>query len=669
MPRLVLGVDTGGTYTDAVALTVEGAQVVASAKALTTRADLAVGIGRAIAGLQGIDREAVALTCLSTTLATNAIVEGHGGRVCLLLIGYDPELIERFGFQRDLVVDDAVFIRGGHDLSGREVQPLDEEAVRRAVAEREGRVDAFAVSDYLGVRNPAHELRVRDLLRRLTGRPVTCGHELGEELNSIRRATTVALNARLIPLLQELLLAVRRALASQGIHGPLMLVRGDGSLMSAELALEHPIETVLSGPAASVLGARVLTGRDDLLVVDMGGTTTDLAVLRGGKPRANPRGAWVGGWRTLVQAVDSRSVGLGGDSHVSLDRNGELQIGPERVVPLAWAVREAPTLAGQLAQLVGEKHYHPGDPQFFALTGRPVPPEGLTSTEAELLDYLQAGPRSPVEIARQVSWAQVYLSYPNRLEAGGYIQRIGFTPTDALHVQDTYTPWDREAARLGAQVLGRALGIGAEELAARVIERVADRLAGEIVAQVAAAEAAEEGLLESAGARFFLQRVLHPERPTALGVSCRLQLPLAAIGAPVGAYFPQAAARLGAQLLIPERAEVANAIGAASGSVVQSLEVLVEPIYNGPGVGAYTVHSSEERREFSDLQAALDYAQATGRRLAAEAARRAGAEDVLIEEERTDQRGTVAAGWGDSLYLGSRLRFTAVGRPRMETRQ
>ena len=118
MERFLLGVDTGGTYTDAVALSAATGEVMSAAKALTTRADLATGIGQAIAGLQRIEPGAVALVCLSTTLATNAIVEGHGGRVCLVLIGYDPELIDRFGFQRDLVVEDAVHVAGGHDIYG-----------------------------------------------------------------------------------------------------------------------------------------------------------------------------------------------------------------------------------------------------------------------------------------------------------------------------------------------------------------------------------------------------------------------------------------------------------------------------------------------------------------------------------------------------------------------
>ena len=659
MHRYILGIDTGGTYTDAVVLSAQKGEVLASAKALTTRADLAVGIAQAVQGLGSIDRTSIALTCLSTTLATNAAVEGHGGRVCLLLVGYDKELIDRFGFRRDLVTDDVVYVEGGHDIYGQETCSLDEDVVRRTVAERDGSVDAYAVSGYLAVRNPAHERRVADLLKQLTDLPVCCGRELSEELNSIRRATTVTLNARLIPLLRDLVLAVRRALAHQGIHAPLALVRGNGSLASDQLGLQHPVETLLSGPAASVIGARHLAGRDDLVVVDMGGTTTDLAILSGGRPLTNNRGAWVGGWHTAVKAVDTRSVGLGGDSRVALDRGGELRIGPQRVVPLSLAAHETPSLVADLQRAQGAERQWPEGPEYLRLVGRPTP-GNLSANESKLLELLAGGPTSLAEIA-----PRVYLSFPNRLETGGFIQRIGFTPTDALHVLGTWTPWNRQAALLGARLLCRPLRSTPEDLASHVRELVIERLAGEIVAQVAAHETGSNNLLKEAGSRFFLERALLPGSSSALDVRCQLRLPLAAIGAPVGAYFPEVARRLGTELLIPKLAGVGNAVGAASGSIVETVEVIVAPEYSSVGITGYRAHTPEERRQFDDLKTAVAYARATGRRLALDAAQRAGADEIVVEEERKDQRGTVDADFGASLYLGSRIRFTAVGRPRI----
>ncbi|HDH09566.1 MAG TPA: ROK family protein, partial [Chloroflexi bacterium] len=199
---MLLGIDTGGTYTDAVLIGEDG-EIVAESKALTTPHNLAEGIEEALASLPGELLAQVRLVGLSTTLATNAIVEGKGAPVCLILIGYDRELIERYDFWSELVTPDVVFIRGGHTLEGREKEPLDLEAARKAVLERRDKVGAFAISGYFGVRNPAHELQVKELVQELTGLPSTCGHELTAQLDSIRRATTVALNARLIPILQE----------------------------------------------------------------------------------------------------------------------------------------------------------------------------------------------------------------------------------------------------------------------------------------------------------------------------------------------------------------------------------------------------------------------------------------------------------------------------------
>ncbi len=224
---LALGIDTGGTYTDAAVIDLDSGSILTGAKSPTTRNDLSFGIKNAIrASLDSIQKvsvnKSIRLVGLSTTLATNAIVEDKGAPVCLILIGYDRNLIHQYQFERDLVTDDVVYVSGGHDTKGNEVRPLDREAVREAVSERRDRVGAFAVSGYFAVRNPTHELQVREIVRALSGVPVTCGHELSSRLDSIRRATTVALNARLIPLLHELIANVRQSLAELDIEAPLM---------------------------------------------------------------------------------------------------------------------------------------------------------------------------------------------------------------------------------------------------------------------------------------------------------------------------------------------------------------------------------------------------------------------------------------------------------------
>src|SRR5690606_27024689 len=177
-------------------------------------------------------------------------------------------------------------------------------------------------------------------IRARTGLPVTMSHELSAKLGGPRRALTTLLNARLVSLIDRLIAATETFLADRGIAAPLMVVRGDGALVSAGFARQRPIETILSGPAASLVGARHMTGLDDAMVSDIGGTTTDVAVLDKGHPRIDPEGATVGGFRTMVEAVAMRTFGLGGDSEIGLEEGAldpRLVLGPRRLVPLSLA--------------------------------------------------------------------------------------------------------------------------------------------------------------------------------------------------------------------------------------------------------------------------------------------------------------------------------------------
>ncbi|MGI9414308.1 MAG: hydantoinase/oxoprolinase N-terminal domain-containing protein, partial [Hyphomicrobiales bacterium] len=256
MPVL-LGIDTGGTYTDAV-LFDEDEGVIATAKALTTRHDLAVGIGNALdAVLAGQDTqpEEIALVSLSTTLATNAVVEGQGGRVCLVLIGFDERALTRADLAQALKDDPVIVLAGGHDAHGERVAELDRARLESELVALEGQVSGYAVAAQFAVRNPEHETAARDMILEFTGRPVTCGHELSSKLDGPRRGLTSVLNARLINLIHHLITAAGELFAARGIDAPLMVVRGDGALIPADMAMVKPIETILSGPAASLVGA------------------------------------------------------------------------------------------------------------------------------------------------------------------------------------------------------------------------------------------------------------------------------------------------------------------------------------------------------------------------------------------------------------------------------
>ncbi len=655
----MLGIDTGGTYTDAIVMDWESDRVLASAKALTTHDDLSRGIDAAIAALSGVNLIQIRLVGLSTTLATNVLVEGRGGRVGLILIGYDPRLIERWGFQRELVTDQVIFVRGGHDLAGREAAPLDEAAIHNAVERYAGQVDAWAISAYFGVRNPEHEQRARELVRALSGLPVTCAHELTGELNSIRRATTAALNARLIPLIQHLIQAVRGSLARHRIPATLMIVRGDGALLRAEVALEHPVETILSGPAASIVGARRLTGLDHAIVVDMGGTTTDIAVLVRGRPGIRDDGAQVGGWRTLVRAVDAQMTGLGGDSLIRLTGR-QMQIGPERAIPLCMMAALHPQARREIERSL-RRNGAGETPCLFAFVG---PAQGweLTETERQIITALEEGPLSPDRLAERALRARLYLGRPNRLEQYGLLRRVSFTPTDALHVEGRYRAWDVAVARRVAAHLGERMGLSADQVSQVVRETVIRRLAVAILNRVLSLHGESDDVRREPVARRLVERALGDGGLPELDVRFQLRQPIVALGAPAPAYFDQVAARLNAELTLPEYVHVANAVGAVSGSVVHTCEMRITAQYEVTGITGYTLHSPAGLWEFRELEQALAFARERGRELAIQGARAAGAATVQVKEESLEERAATALS-GEPLYLGTRLRFTGVGRP------
>jgi N-methylhydantoinase A/oxoprolinase/acetone carboxylase beta subunit len=668
---ILLGIDTGGTYTDAVLLDDETNAIVSSAKALTTKHDLALGIRSALEAVLSDSAVDIQLVSLSTTLATNAIVEGQGSPICLLLLGYPPDALDRSRLREALGGDPVVFIGGGHTVTGEEQVPLDLAAVRRAVEQYAGEVAAFAVSGYFAVRNPAHELAVRSLILELTGLPVTCGHELTSNLDAPRRALTAALNARLIPLLQQLILAVRDMLAEREIHAPLMVVKGDGSLIDAQVALERPVETILSGPAASVVGARHLSGEDDVFVVDMGGTTTDIALLRDGQPMLNLEGATVGGWRTMVEAVAVHTLGLGGDSEARLDRANELLIGPQRVVPLSLLAHQYPQVLDVLRRQLANSTPDLFDGQF-ALRQRPLRSGrgSLSEAQAELWDKLADGPQSLVDLFRGLRITYFQRRALERLVERGLVVMSSFTPTDAAHVLGYHHDWSVEAARLGAELWAqRAAQAGGSEGGSNGVEAFCQRVMQRVTLQSGRA-LVSAALAESYGLnldehellrKLFVDRSLMADGAgdSLLEIALTLRRPLVAIGAPVTTYYPAVARSLRTRLDIPAHADIANAIGAVVGGIRQSVQVLIKPLEEEAG---FRVHLPTGIHDFADLEEAAAYAIEQANLWAETHARRAGAVDVQLHTRREDR---VVRLQNEDVYFDTQVVATALGRPRL----
>ncbi|WP_040671902.1 hydantoinase/oxoprolinase N-terminal domain-containing protein [Rhodobacter ferrooxidans] len=660
-----LGVDTGGTYTDAVVLDAASDRVIGSAKSLTTRADLALGVGGAVdaaLAAAGVAPGDVAMVSLSTTLATNALVEGQGGRVALIFIGFDAADLARGGLTEALAGDPVILLAGGHSHAGTEAATLDLPRLEAEVTQLGPLVMGFAVAARFATRNPAHEVAARDLIRRVTGRPVTCSHELSANLNGPKRALTAVLNARLIGMIDRLVTACEGHLAAIGITAPLMVVRGDGALISAAMARERPIETILSGPAASIVGARWLTGVADALVSDIGGTTTDVALLKDGLPEIDPAGARVGGFRTMVEAVAMRTTGLGGDSEVHLltaGLQGGLRLGPRRLIPVSLlAMDHGPMVHAALDRALAAEVAGDLDGRFVVpLFGGPG---GLAPREAALLDRIT----QPMPLATAIT-SRLEVAAMERLVARGLVMLSGVTPSDASHLLGRQAGWDGLAAEKALRLLGRRRTGKGERFAPDPVV-LAQAITDQLTTQTA------DCLLEAA---FAEDPDFAQETPEALArhplllaglrghrgvveLTARLGVPVIGLGASAAAYYPAVGAKLGCRMILPEHAGVANAIGAVVGQVTQRVSGLV----SSPGEGRFVAHLPDGLQTFTSRDAALAATEATLCREAEFRARNAGAEDLHLTTQRDIREAEVE---GRPMFIEATVTVTASGRPRV----
>ncbi len=664
--RVLLGVDTGGTYTDAVllddALIDQGhAAFIAKAKRLTTRDDLARGIGAAIdaameAAAIGPDR--IAMVSLSTTLATNALVEGNGGRVGLVMIGFDAADAMRAGLAEALGSDPMILIKGGHGPMGEQVAPPDLAALEDWLARTDA--EGYAVCAYFAVRNPAHEIAARDLIRTLTGRPVTCSHELSAKVGGPKRALTALLNARLIGLIDRLISSAGRIMADRGITAPLMVVRGDGALVSAEFARLRPIETILSGPAASLVGASWLTGRPNAVVSDIGGTTTDIAILSGGKPRLDPQGARVGGWRTMVEAVGMTTHGLGGDSEVHLAALGlktRIQLGPRRALPVALLASQHPGLVhAALDRQLGSDRIGDLDGRFLVVHDQSRP-AGLAAIDVEILDALADGPQ-PADVVLRNRLLRTALK---RLVSRGLIIVSALTPSDAAHVLGIHAEWDADAATKAARLFARQRGNDGKPVASgpgQLAQRIVDTLIRRSAELVLDAAFAEDGFEQAEPSRGFLAQAALDGHSRLLRPRLELTAPLIGLGASAPTYYPAVAGFLGAESVVPEHADVANAVGAVVGRVRIARSVTI----TCPGEGRFRAHLHDGAQDFPSFAAARAAAEATLDTATRAAAAEAGAAEVHVTLT-ADIRGATVE--GKSMLVEATITATATGRPRL----
>ncbi len=655
--RCIIGINTGGTFTDGVLLDYASRKVISSGKSLTTRGDLKTGVIKVLRKLDIQPHHKIQLAGISSTLATNTVAEGKARKTGLLLIGYDRDLVESYGLHTQLPADQVAYFSGGHNAQGEALAPLDAEGVGNWVRAKSSEVEAFAVSSYFSPLNPEHEEEVFRIISGSTSLPVVMAHQLSTRLDSIKRASTASINASLVAVMHDFILAVQQSMEELEISAPLMIVRGDGTLMPSEDAVKKPVETVMSGPAASAIGGRFLAHNGNCLVVDMGSTTTDMAVVHNNRVLVTDAGAKVGKTQTAVEAAKIRTISLGCDSRIHHNERNELMLGPDRVRPLAQIALHHPHVREEILGLRHEEliRKDPATLEYWYLH-RPLEDgarDALNEQQKKVIERI----RTPQNLAGLMEEMGVFhASHLNvdHLVKEGKIECSALTPSDLLHADRRLGIWDSEVATVALEHYCRMYGKDPKSFTEEVFEKIVQKLTEEMIIFLACQEtdpARMPAAVDGEWGKWMLHQILHSDNHF-ISIDADSRYPVVATGAPARHFLKKAARTLNAKFVLPEYFEVANAVGAVSGLISETREVLVFVRENEEKYG-YVARHGGKTSVFQEYDECCVYAEEKASELAMEAASRSGATDCFVEVGRRKE--------------GSLLRITAraIGNPKL----
>ena len=614
-----IGIDTGGTCTDAVVYDLDTKKILGAGKALTTKSHLETGIANALDRLpQDLVQKAEFLS-LSTTLATNACVENKGARAKLLMIGFDPKMMEHlkniyasYGFDdltQFIILDAKV-----ENLFPDAFDP-DWDDLRKKAPEY------FADCDSVGIvqKHPRanggrFELTARQILQDTLTVPVTIAYDISNEVDILKTCAGTMLNARLIPLISEFMEAVHHVMRDRHLEIPVSIVRSDGTLMSEEMAKTYPVETLLCGPAASVIGGSELSHSDSGIIVDMGGTTTDIALIHKKEPVLAKDGIHIGQWKTMVQGLYVDTFGLGGDTAVRF-KNNHLFLDTVRVIPVSVLASQYDNVLPALHNLAAKRRLHSRwIHEFYVLQKDISDKNGYTDDEQRLCSFLKEKPLITLDLAEKMGLDPHFLP-DSRLERDGILMKSGLTPTDMMVLKGDFRQYDPEAASAALHCLCANIRETPEQVPDLVYELVVKRMytnLGRIILQQQyptqkyfSRKDALEPMLDC----FYAQAkesVDHPEiYPADARLSLSTPLPLIGVGAPIHVFLPRVAELLHTTAIVPEYAGVANALGAAACRKVAHCDLTIKAEYDGGSCTGYTFFENGNKYVFEKPEDAV----------------------------------------------------------------
>ncbi len=657
MDRYVIGINTGGTYTDGVLLDYSTRKVISSSKSLTTRDNLKIGVIKTLKKLEIKQEYDIKLVGISSTLATNTVAEGKGRKAGLLLIGYDQELIGKYNLESKLPAQIIGYFNGGHNAQGVRAKKLDRKGIGSWVKDNQHQVEAIAVSSYFSPLNPEDEEAAFEIIQKNSSLPVVMAHQLSTKLDSIKRASTASINASLVAVMYDFIQSVHQSLSELQIDAPLMIVRGDGTLMPAGEAVMKPVETVMSGPAASAIGGVFLANNGNSLVVDMGSTTTDMAMVHNDKVVVSRDGARVGTCETSVEAARIRTISLGCDSRISHNEKKEIIIGPDRVRPLSQIVLYHDNVLEDF-HFLKNSAMHGNDPagiEYLYLHDSIDENtfQSLDDNQKRVVEFIEKPRRMPEILKKANVYHTSHLNL-DKLICQGVIECSTLTPTDLLHADGRLDLWNKEVAVIALEYYCKIYGKNPKNFVEEVFDTIINILVEEMIIFLACQDTNQSAMpvsVDGEWGQWMLQQILHSNNYF-LSMEASSRYPVIGAGAPARHFLKRAAQILHAKFILPEHFEVANAVGAVCGSVSETREAIVFVRENKDHY-TYIAKHDGKHKAFKEYGDCCEYAEDMARKLAREAAVKAGATDCFIETEKKVE--------------GSLLRFVAraMGNPKL----
>ena len=583
---LALGIDAGGSYTDAVVMDVHTKEILAKMKSGTTHDDMIIGMMETMNGLilkRMFNPKDIKFVGLSTTLATNSILEGKGGKVGLITIGWEPEegaLIEPVK---------RCFVKGGHYVNGEEIAGLSDSELIDAAKELESVADNIVISAKFSCLNDGHERRAKKILTDNVKIPVIAAYELTGDIGMYERTNTAMLNGMLLPVINDFLMGIVSLLSRYGIDAHIMMMKGDGTMMNMETAKMRPVETVMSGPAASIVGGLALSGCDNGIIVDIGSTSADIACIKNGMPPVSKKEVTVLGKKTHIKAMDVLTIALGGDSHLSADTDGRIKIGPKRSVPLATASLSYPVLKERMKRDYDATYLIPNKSKTRT----------LSSSETTVMEFIKAN--APCKVSDISDMYPVMYTLPAVLEslmAAGSIIYTSLTPTDIMAATGRFETGDKEASELGLEIFSRKAKMSEEQFILRVMDQTVVN-AGRAIIRKALADETGTYLFDTVSERI-VDAAVGKKVMDIINIDIGLNVPIIGLGGPATAYLSTLDHRLKTEVIIPENHDVGNAVVTIRSKVSEMSYAMIMPSKNGGYEIRSSFHSKIESMYFDE---------------------------------------------------------------------